>query len=78
MGAPQQIVEKEYSIDAILKELAAIQRQGPKNYCILGTRHCTFLHQQIIEVRVLTPGMIPLCSLCCVSCAQDACGLPYA
>jgi hypothetical protein len=50
VGAPQQVAEKEYSIDAILKELAEIQRQGPKNYCILGTRHCTFLHQQIIEL----------------------------
>eukprot|EP00904_Undaria_pinnatifida_P007873 jgi/Undpi1/4215/HiC_scaffold_16.g07581.m1 len=50
VGAPQQVVEKEYSIEAILKELAEIQNQGPKNYCVLGTRHCSFLHQQIIEL----------------------------
>ncbi|KAG5189568.1 hypothetical protein JKP88DRAFT_271571 [Tribonema minus] len=50
VGRPQIRVEKEYSIDTILKELAEIQRQGPKNYCILGTRHCSFLHQQIIEL----------------------------
>jgi hypothetical protein len=51
VGDPQLApLEKEYSIDAILKELAEIQRQGPKNYCILGTRHCSFLHQQIIEL----------------------------
>lgn len=43
-----QVVEKEYSIEAILKELAEIQNQGPKNYCVLGTRHCSFLHQQVL------------------------------
>lgn len=41
------MVEKEYSIEAILKELAEIQNQGPKNVCVLGTRHCSFLHQQV-------------------------------
>ncbi|CAN0043505.1 unnamed protein product [Ectocarpus sp. 6 AP-2014] len=50
VGAPQQVMEKEYSIEAILKELAEIQNQGPKNVCVLGTRHCSFLHQQIIEL----------------------------
>ncbi|EEC45495.1 predicted protein, partial [Phaeodactylum tricornutum CCAP 1055/1] len=42
--------EKERSVTSILKELAAIQQQGPQKYCILGTRHCSFLHQQIIEL----------------------------
>lgn len=42
-----QVVEKEYSIEAILKELAEIQNQGPKNVCVLGTRHCSYLHQQV-------------------------------
>lgn len=42
--------EKEYSVSSILQELAAIQRQGPQKYCVLGTRHCSFLHQQIIEL----------------------------
>ena len=46
----QEEEPEEYSIDSILKELAEIQRQGPKKYCILGTRHCSFLHQQIIEL----------------------------
>ncbi|CAN0149932.1 unnamed protein product [Ascophyllum nodosum] len=50
VGDPQKVVEKEYSIEVILKELAEIQNQGPKNYCVLGTRHCSFLHQQIIEL----------------------------
>lgn len=45
--SPAKVVEKEYSIEAILKELAEIQNQGPKNYCVLGTRHCSFLHQQV-------------------------------
>ena len=52
VGNPQQRVlkEKEMSVTSILKELAAIQQQGPQKYCILGTRHCSFLHQQIIEL----------------------------
>lgn len=51
VGDPQRKVLKEkYSVTAILKELAAIQQQGPQKYCILGTRHCSFLHQQIIEL----------------------------
>ena len=52
VGNPQQVqtVEKEFSVTSILKELAAIQQQGPQKYCILGTRHCSYLHQQIIEL----------------------------
>jgi hypothetical protein len=51
VGDPQLMVEtKERSVTSILKELAAIQQQGPQKYCILGTRHCSFLHQQIIEL----------------------------
>ena len=50
VGDPQRTLPKEYSIDSILKELAAINQEGPQNYCILGTRHCSFLHQQIIEL----------------------------
>mmetsp|Transcript_2164 Transcript_2164/g.2907 ORF Transcript_2164/g.2907 Transcript_2164/m.2907 type:complete len:287 (-) Transcript_2164:440-1300(-) len=51
VGNPQQKPEeKEYSIDTVLKELAEIQNEGPKRYCILGTRHCSFGHQQIIEL----------------------------
>jgi hypothetical protein len=52
VGDPQIKVmeEKEFSVTSILRELAAIQQQGPRKYCILGTRHCSFLHQQIIEL----------------------------
>ena len=51
VGDPQiRLQEKERSVASILKELAAIQQQGPQKYCILGTRHCSFLHQQIIEL----------------------------
>jgi hypothetical protein len=51
VGNPQlRVKEKERSVTSILKELAAIQQQGPQKYCILGTRHCSYLHQQIIEL----------------------------
>eukprot|EP00537_Pseudo-nitzschia_pungens_P013815 CAMPEP_0172391584 /NCGR_PEP_ID=MMETSP1061-20121228/7949_1 /TAXON_ID=37318 /ORGANISM="Pseudo-nitzschia pungens, Strain cf. pungens" /LENGTH=334 /DNA_ID=CAMNT_0013122241 /DNA_START=84 /DNA_END=1088 /DNA_ORIENTATION=- len=51
VGDPQLRVKvKDPSVTDILKELAAIQQQGPQKYCILGTRHCSFLHQQIIEL----------------------------
>lgn len=50
VGNPQIKVEKEISVSEILTELAAIQTQGPQKYCVLGTRHCSYLHQQIIEL----------------------------
>jgi hypothetical protein len=51
VGDPQiTVLEKDYSVTSILRELAAIQQQGPQKYCILGTRHCSYLHQQIIEL----------------------------
>lgn len=50
VGDPQQKPQKEMSVSSILKELAAIQSQGPQKYCVLGTRHCSYLHQQIIEL----------------------------
>jgi hypothetical protein len=52
VGDPQIKVKEaqERSVTSILKELAAIQQQGPQKYCILGTRHCSYLHQQIIEL----------------------------
>lgn len=50
VGDPQQKPQKEMSVSSILKELAAIQAQGPQKYCVLGTRHCSYLHQQIIEL----------------------------
>jgi len=51
VGDPQlRVKEKDWSVTNILKELAAINQQGPQKYCILGTRHCSYLHQQIIEL----------------------------
>ena len=47
---PIKVEEKEFSVTSILRELAAIQQKGPQKYCILGTRHCSYLHQQIIEL----------------------------
>ena len=51
VGDPQiRLKEKERDVTSILRELAAIQQQGPQKYCILGTRHCSYLHQQIVEL----------------------------
>ena len=33
-----------------MAELASINKSGAGKYCILGTRHCSYLHQQIIEL----------------------------
>jgi hypothetical protein len=51
VGNPQlRVKQREFQVTDILKELSAIQQQGPQRYCILGTRHCSYLHQQIIEL----------------------------
>lgn len=51
VGDPQVAqLEQPMNITKVLTELQAIQSQGPKKYCILGTRHCSFLHQQIVEM----------------------------
>ena len=50
VGDPQLQVAEPMDITKVLTELQAIQSQGPKKYCILGTRHCSFLHQQIVEM----------------------------
>ena len=50
VGDPQALIDKPMNITSVLTELQAIQSQGPKKYCILGTRHCSFLHQQIVEM----------------------------
>jgi len=50
VGDPQTRQKVEYSIDSIMKELKAINQEGTRKYCILGTRHCSYLHQQIIEL----------------------------
>jgi hypothetical protein len=50
VGDPQVTQLETMNITKVLTELQAIQSQGPKKYCILGTRHCSFLHQQIVEM----------------------------
>lgn len=50
VGDPQTKQLEPMNITKVLTELQAIQSQGPKKYCILGTRHCSFLHQQIVEM----------------------------
>jgi hypothetical protein len=52
VGNPQIVVveEPDMTVTDILRELAAIRQEGPQKYCILGTRHCSYLHQQIIEL----------------------------
>mmetsp|Transcript_36699 Transcript_36699/g.77016 ORF Transcript_36699/g.77016 Transcript_36699/m.77016 type:complete len:294 (+) Transcript_36699:219-1100(+) len=50
VGDPQTAQMEPMNITKVLTELQAIQSQGPKKYCILGTRHCSFLHQQIVEM----------------------------
>ena len=44
-------LDGDFSVNTILKQLESIQQGTPKNIVILGTRHCSFLHQQIIEVH---------------------------
>lgn len=43
-------LERDLSFDTVLQELSAIQQDGPRNIAILGTRHTSYLHQQIIEL----------------------------
>jgi len=51
VGNPQILVkDKDLTVTDILLELAAIQQEGPQKYCILGSRYCSYLHQQIIEL----------------------------
>lgn len=50
VGDPDVKEEKSFNIETILKELQAIQNTGPRKYVILGTRHGSFMHQQIIEL----------------------------
>jgi hypothetical protein len=65
VGDPQlRLKEKERSVTSILKELAAIQQQGPQKYCILGTRHCSYLHQQIVELLYVIRYSLLIDSMC--------------
>ena len=50
VGNPQIKAEKNIGMEDMLRELREIQGDGPSKYCILGTRHCSYLHQQIIEL----------------------------
>ncbi|KAJ1460939.1 hypothetical protein M885DRAFT_508412 [Pelagophyceae sp. CCMP2097] len=42
--------KKEIEVEDMLRELREIQGKSPRSYCILGTRHCSYLHEQIIEL----------------------------
>lgn len=49
-GGAATLDDTDFSVNTILKQLESIQQGTPKNIVILGTRHCSFLHQQIIEL----------------------------
>ena len=49
-GGAATLEDSDFSVNTILKQLESIQQGTPKNIVILGTRHCSFLHQQIIEL----------------------------
>ncbi|KAL1515012.1 hypothetical protein AB1Y20_004081 [Prymnesium parvum] len=49
-GGTATLDDTDFSVNTILKQLESIQQGTPKNIVILGTRHCSFLHQQIIEL----------------------------
>mmetsp|Transcript_2648 Transcript_2648/g.5730 ORF Transcript_2648/g.5730 Transcript_2648/m.5730 type:complete len:277 (-) Transcript_2648:9-839(-) len=49
-GGAATLDDPDFSVNTILKQLESIQQGTPKNIVILGTRHCSFLHQQIIEL----------------------------
>jgi hypothetical protein len=42
--------ERDKMFDTILQELSAIQQNAPRRVAILGTRHFSYLHQQIVEL----------------------------
>nr|UXY87255.1 CMESO_444 [Cryptomonas sp.] len=42
--------EHDKVFDTILQELSAIQQNVPRKVAILGTRHFSYLHQQIVEL----------------------------
>mmetsp|Transcript_7874 Transcript_7874/g.14281 ORF Transcript_7874/g.14281 Transcript_7874/m.14281 type:complete len:254 (-) Transcript_7874:476-1237(-) len=43
-------LDPERNFDTVLQELSAIQNDGPRKVAILGTRHMSYLHQQIVEL----------------------------
>lgn len=47
---PPQNDERDKMFDTILQELSAIQQNAPRKVAILGTRHFSYLHQQIVEL----------------------------
>jgi len=49
-GGTAVLEDSDFSVNTILKQLESIQQGTPKKIVILGTRHCSFLHQQIIEL----------------------------
>ncbi|KAA8499317.1 hypothetical protein FVE85_6902 [Porphyridium purpureum] len=49
-GAVATLEDPERRFDTVLQELAAIQNDGPRRVAVLGTRHMSYLHQQIVEL----------------------------
>ena len=47
---PSQNEDRDKMFDTILQELSAIQQNAPRKVAILGTRHFSYLHQQIVEL----------------------------
>lgn len=47
---PSPNEERDKMFDTILQELSAIQQNAPRKVAILGTRHFSYLHQQIVEL----------------------------
>ena len=78
-GGTATLEDTDFSVNTILKQLESIQQGTPKNIVILGTRHCSFLHQQIIEVRARWPKARATASSCSCSCSSTcSTHLPYA
>jgi hypothetical protein len=49
-GLGNTALESDLNLDTILKQLQQIQDNNPKNIVILGTRQCSYLHMQIVEL----------------------------
>ena len=70
-GLGNTALESDLNLDTILKQLQQIQDNSPKNIVILGTRQCSYLHMQIVELlayaRVIDVGFHATASLLSIS-----------
>ena len=51
-SSPQLQLEKSTGMEDMLRELREIQGSANRTYCILGTRHCSYLHQQLSLIHI--------------------------